>query len=66
MTIFDWLTTATGQEFTHAVIVLLIATAGYLTYLAKRAADKNAAAVRHHLAEHSRTRASQRDTEKAP
>lgn len=32
MTFFDWLLTSTGVEFTHAVIALLIAASGWLSY----------------------------------
>lgn len=45
MTFFDWLTSPGGQELQHAIIVLLLAVAAYLTYLA-HVRNKAAAARR--------------------
>lgn len=32
MTLFDWLGTATGIELTHALIVLIVAISGWISY----------------------------------
>ena len=52
MSFFDWLGTAQGVELTHAVIVLLVAVAGYLSYLAKQQSNANATLLNNHLDEH--------------
>jgi len=36
----------------HAVVILIVAAAGYLTYLTHRQSSHNAALLSHHLDEH--------------
>jgi hypothetical protein len=48
----DWLQTPGGLEFTNAVAVLLIAIAGYFSFLAHRQSSENAKMLNGHLEEH--------------
>lgn len=45
MTIFDWLSGPDGVALTHAVIVLVLALAGYLSYRAEQTARVNTAHI---------------------
>lgn len=52
MGFFDWLSSPHGIEVEHAVIVLLLAVAGYFSALAKRAATQNRELLNSHLEMH--------------
>jgi hypothetical protein len=52
LTFWDFLTSPTGQELTHAFVVLILAIATYLTYLAHRQVKANAERLDDHIAEH--------------
>ena len=48
----DYLVSPSGQELTHAVVVLLVAVGGYLTYLAHRQTKENSEKIDNHIAQH--------------
>jgi hypothetical protein len=50
--LIDWLTTPEGIELTHAVIVVLMAIGGYLTWLTRRNVQTNAERLNDHLEQH--------------
>ena len=52
MTLFDWLASPAGVDLVHAVVIVLIAAAGYLTYLTHRQAAKNEQLLDSHLEQH--------------
>jgi hypothetical protein len=54
VTIFDFLVTPIGQDLVHAVIALLIALAGALTWLTRRDVHQTHRLLRGHLEEHSK------------
>ena len=53
MTVWEWLTSPIGIELTHAVILVLLALAGFLNYLAHRKANEVQSELSGHLADHS-------------
>jgi hypothetical protein len=52
MTIWDFLISPTGQEVTHAIVVLVLAVAAYFTYLAHRYAKENTEKLDDHISQH--------------
>lgn len=52
MTFWDWLASPDGIRVEHAVIVLVLAISGYLSYLTKRATEKNRQLLNSHLEQH--------------
>ena len=52
MTLFDWLQTASGVEFVHALILLSISAAGYLSYLSHQQSVRNSEKLQTHIEEH--------------
>lgn len=52
MTFFDWLSSSVGVEVVHALILLAIASAGYLNFLSHRAAEGARDAIEQHVKEH--------------
>lgn len=52
MTIFDYLASPIGIDVQHALIVLVLALAAYLSYLAKRQSSTNTKLLNDHLEEH--------------
>lgn len=52
MTIFDYLASPIGIDVQHAVIVLILAVAAYISYLAKRQSTANSKLLNAHLTEH--------------
>ena len=49
MTLFDWLATPGGAEFSHAVVLLVVSAAAYLSYLAHRTAGKTQDKLDEHI-----------------
>lgn len=52
MGLFDWLITPGGIELEHAIIVLLVAVAGYFARSARQRSSENAKLLNHHLEQH--------------
>jgi hypothetical protein len=52
-TTIEFLSTPLGIELLHAIILLILAIAGYLTYLTKRSADAASSKLDQHLLEHA-------------
>ena len=52
MTLFDWLASPVGIDLTHAVIVLILAVASWVTYRTHRVTKANADRLDNHIAEH--------------
>jgi hypothetical protein len=50
--LFEFLESPEGIELTHAVIILLLAIASYITWLTKRRTDENAKQLNSHLEQH--------------
>lgn len=50
--IWDFLVSPTGQELTHAIVVLVLAIAAWFTYLAHRYARDNAEKLDDHISQH--------------
>lgn len=50
-----WLVSPIGVEFSHAVIVLMLAIAAYLSYLAHRTASETGDKIDAHVAKHAET-----------
>jgi hypothetical protein len=50
--LFAFLESPEGIELTHAVIILLLAIASYITWLTKRRTDENAKQLNSHLEQH--------------
>lgn len=53
MNAFDFLLSPAGIELTHAVILLITATAAYVAYLARRQSKQNSELLNGHIAEHT-------------
>jgi hypothetical protein len=49
MTVFEWLNTGTGQDLVHALIVLILAVSGWITYRAKVRLDAADAKLDQHI-----------------
>lgn len=52
MGFFDWLESPGGLQFTHAIIVLVLAYAAYVSSLAHQQSRKNAKLLNGHLEQH--------------
>jgi hypothetical protein len=52
MNIWEFLVSPTGQEVTHAVVVLILAIAAYFTYLAHQYAKANTEKLDDHISQH--------------
>lgn len=52
MTVFDWLVSPGGQEFTHAAVILIVAIAGYFSYRAHATSTETKKQLNGHLADH--------------
>lgn len=52
MSPWDWLASPIGVDLVHAVIVLLLAAAGWLTYLTHRGIQNNGDQLVEHLRQH--------------
>jgi hypothetical protein len=63
MTFFEWLTTQTGIEFTHAVILVLVAIAAYINHRATVKVDQK---LDGHIASVARHSAQTGSTEPEP
>jgi cytoskeletal protein RodZ len=52
MTLFDYLASGVGIELTHAVIVVLLAIGGWITYQTRKQSEKNETLLHNHIDEH--------------
>jgi len=52
MTLFDWLVAPQGQALTNAFILVLVAGAGFLSYLARQQSSKNESLLNTHIDAH--------------
>lgn len=52
MTIFDWLASPIGVELEHAVIVLILAVSGWITFRTHKQSKENAQLLNGHLEQH--------------
>lgn len=66
MSLVDYLTSPIGIELTHAIILLLVAVAAYISYRARVYAKQNAQLLNSHLEEHIRSAAGEKQPSDAP
>ncbi len=52
MTFWDYLSSPSGDSLEHALILLVLAVAGYFSYLARRDVRENRKMLNSHLEEH--------------
>lgn len=53
MTLFDWLSTPAGLELSHAVTLVLLAVAAWISWRTHQTATANTQKLDNHIAEHS-------------
>jgi len=52
MTIFDFLSSGMGVELTHAIIVVLLAVGGWISYQTRKQSEKNESLLQNHIDDH--------------